>query len=691
MYNNDDVKKYFGQSQKFLKDPASLQDINLLREALRFNEYRYYVADDPLISDAEYDVLYKQLEALEKAHPESITAGSPTQRVGPGLIKDFPKVRHLVPMLSLENSYNTEDLLAWDKKNREALGLDEIEYTVEPKYDGASISLVYENDKLVRGVTRGDGEVGDDITANVYQIRNIPQVAAISAFGYEQMEIRGEVMITKKTFAKYNAMLEEQGLATLANPRNAASGSLRIKDSAEVKRRGLEATLYSVSYGLPYEDPRHPQSQQAMLEMLYSLGFRTPKKELYSGKGIASVVGHVGDFEKMRDDLPFEIDGMVIKINDVALQDRLGMTSHHPRWAMAYKFKARQATSRLLSVGYQVGRTGAVTPVAKIAPTQIGGITVTSISIHNEDYIREKDLKINDHILIERSGDVIPQIVKSLPELRDGSQTEIGFPKQCPVCADELYKNTEEAVWRCTNINCRAQVLERMIHFVSKDAMDIRSLGAANVEKFYELGLLKNIPGIFRLDYGAIKGLEGFGAKSVEKLQEAIEASKKQPLHRLIYALGIRFVGENTSKTLARSVKNLMDLKEMNVEKLMSLEDIGVKVATSIHGFFSNDDNIAMLNDLSGLGLNFEKEEAKSAGAGLEGLNFLFTGTLPTLKRDAAEAMVEARGGKILGSVSSKLNYLVVGGDAGSKLEKAKKFPAIHIISEAEFLKLLAE
>lgn len=664
--------------------------VETLRDLLRFHEYRYYVQNDPLISDFEYDTLYKQLEQYEKEHPGSVTPDSPTQRVGKGLIKDFPKVQHLVPMLSLDNSYNADDLLDFDRKARELSGLDSIEYCVEPKFDGASISLIYEHDLLSRGATRGDGEIGDEITPNIKQIRSVPLSAKFSDYGIDQVEIRGEVLMTKNNFKAYNDALMEEGLPPLANPRNAAAGSLRIKDTAEVGRRNLEAFLYHVSYVSTGKKPSVPETHSAMLEMLWNVGFRSPKKEMKVLKGIDAVIGHVQEFEKQRDDLGYEIDGMVIKVNDLKLQDKLGMTSHHPRWAVAFKFKARQGTSKLLSVEYQVGRTGAVTPVAKIEPVQVGGVTVSSISIHNEDYIREKDLKLGDTILIERSGDVIPQIVKSFAELRTGAEKKIKFPTHCPVCDSELYKPADEAVWRCVNINCPAQIVEGIIHFVSKDAMDIRSFGEANVRKFYELGFLKDIPGVYTLPWDEIRKMDGFGEKSIAKLQQAIEDSKKQPLHRVIYALGIRYVGETTAKTLANAVEHLLQFTDYSEEQLQQLEDVGVKVAKTVYEFFHNKNNIQLLRELEKRGVQLNNEKKNLAtGGNLSGQTFLFTGTLAKLKRSAAEELVEQNGGSILSGVSAKLNYLVVGEDAGSKLEKAKKIATIKIITEDDFLKLL--
>jgi len=695
MYNVNQTKELQEQTGQFIakkEKPVTDKDVEKLRDVLRFHEYRYYVQNDPLISDYEYDSLYKLLEKFEKENPGNISPDSPTQRVGKGLIKDFPKVQHLVPMLSLENSYNEDDLLDFDRKAKELSGLDKIEYCVEPKFDGASISLIYENDMLSRGATRGDGVVGDEITPNIKQIRSVPLSAKFSNYGIQQIEIRGEVLMNKHNFKNYNDSLIEEGIPPLANPRNAAAGSLRIKDTAEVSRRNLEAFLYHVSFivDLKKNAGKEPLTHSGMLEMLWDLGFRSPKNEMRIFTGIEKVIAHVQDFEKQRDGLAYEIDGMVIKVNDLKLQDRLGMTSHHPRWAIAYKFKARQGTSKLLGVEFQVGRTGAVTPVAKIAPVQVGGVTVSSISIHNEEYIKEKDLMLGDSILIERSGDVIPQIVKSFPELRKGDEQKIDFPKNCPVCNSVLHKPEEDAVWRCINLACPAHIVEGIIHFVSKDAMDIRSFGEANVRKFYEMGILKDIPGVYQLPFDEIRKLEGFGEKSVTNLQSAIEASKSQPLYRLIYALGIRYVGETTAKTLAQAVNHLLDFQNYSLEQLQQLEDVGVKVAGSIYDFFHNKDNLHLLEQLEALGVQLKNEHKHQVADGnLSGQSFLFTGTLTRMKRSDAETLVEQNGGKILGGVSSKLNYLVVGEDAGSKLEKAKKIATVKIISEEDFLKML--
>jgi DNA ligase (NAD+) len=689
MYTKEQTQKLQAVTKKLLKEPGS---INELRDILRFHEHRYYVLDEPLISDYEYDNLYKDLEKIEAETPELITPDSPTQRVGNSLNKEFVTVPHLVPMLSLENSYNAEDLIEWDKRGRKLINTDEIEYSVEPKFDGASISLIYENDILVRAATRGDGTKGDDITTNIKQVKSIPLSAKFSDYGIQKIEIRGEVLMTKQSFKKYNEHLVEQGLAPLANPRNAASGSLRMKDPMVVRKRNLEAILYHISYvnGQSSVINRQLQTHSSSLEMLWQLGFKSPAKEKKVLSGIEDVIKFCNDFEKKREDLPYEIDGIVIKVNDVELQQRMGSTTHHPRWAMAFKFKARQAISKLINVEFQVGRTGAITPVAKIDPVPIGGVTVTSISLFNPDVVKEKDVRIGDTVLVERAGDVIPYIVKPLIELRKGNEKKIVFPTKCPVCGDELVKPEGEAVLRCVNINCKAQVVERIIHFVSKDAMDIRSFGAANIIKFYEMGLLKDIPGIYTLDYEKISQLEGFGQRSIDNLKTAIDNSKSQSLNRLIFGLGIRYVGEATAKTLAKAVDHLLDFEKFSLEQLQNLEDVGIKVAGSIYQFFHLADNIEMIKKLEKLGVNLKntKKEVEINGK-LDQQTFLFTGSLPTLKRSEAEELVEKNGGRLLGSVSSKLNYLVVGEDAGSKLDKAKKISSIKIISEEEFLKMI--
>ena len=673
------------------KKGAVDQQAQDLRDVINYNDWRYYVNDDPALADQEYDQLFARLKELEKAHPELIRPDSPTQRVAKGLTKSFPTVNHWVPMLSLDNSYNAEDLRDWDRRVRDRLGTVPLEYCVEPKFDGAGISLIYENGLLTRGATRGDGVQGEDITINARQIRSIPLSAQLSSLQIEQMEIRGEVLINKKTFAQFNEQRQKDNLPVMANPRNAASGTLRMIDPKEVSKRNLEVFLYHVSYleldkGAPR--PEALATHYGTLQALGKLGFRTPVNIMKIFDTIDDAIAYCTSFEAERDSLPYEVDGLVIKVNDFNLQDKLGMTAHHPRWAMAYKFKARQASSKLRRVEFQVGRTGTVTPVAKIDPVALAGVTISSVSLFNEDVVREKDVRIGDTVLVERAGDVIPYIVKPLADLRDGSEKTIEFPTHCPVCHTELERVEGESAWRCVNLNCEAQVVERLIHFGSKDAMDIRNLGEANVRRFYSLGLLRDLPGIYRLDFEKISQLEGFGKKSVDNLRQAITHSKQQPLHRLIFALGIRFVGETTAKTLAHAVDDLLELKDWSEEQLLALDDIGPKVASAIRQFLDNDANLAILQELRSLGVNMQRSKEDSGSGALNGLTFLFTGTL-SMKRSEAEALAEAKGGKILSGVSSKLNYLVAGEDAGSKLDKAKRINSVRILNEAQFLELI--
>ena len=477
MYNKEQIIALQNLTKDFLQNPHNIA-LDGLKKVLKFHEYQYYVTANPLISDYEYDNLYQSLLQIEAANPALVSSDSPSQRVGNSLNQQFETIPHLVPMLSLENSYNAEDLIDFDRKAKEGAQLENIAYCVEPKFDGASISLVYENDMLVRACTRGDGVAGEEITQNIRQIKSIPLSIPLSEHGIQQMEIRGEVIMSKKSFENFNQKLIAKQLPTLANPRNAAAGSLRMKDPKEVAERNLDAFIYHISFYTLLPGATTPtllKTHSGSLELLWNMGFRSPQKERKLISSVEGVIQFCKDFEEERDNLPYEIDGLVIKVNDFGLQEKLGMTSHHPRWAIAYKFKARQATTILENVEFQVGRTGAVTPVAKLKAVAIGGVTVTSISMHNEEYIKEKDLRLGDTVIIERAGDVIPQIVQSIVTLRSGTEKIIEFPSNCPVCDYALEKEETEAVWRCNSPACTAQIVERMIHFVSKDAMDIKS------------------------------------------------------------------------------------------------------------------------------------------------------------------------------------------------------------------------
>jgi DNA ligase (NAD+) len=697
MYTPEQEQQLYKESKALLAAEPDRDQIESLRNILIWADWSYYVKSDPILADVEYDKLFRHLRVLEEANPELQDPDSPTQRVAKGLSERFPTVAHLVPMLSLDNTYNAEDLLDWDRKVRAGAGPEaSIEYCVEPKYDGASISLIYEGDRLIRAATRGDGVMGEEITANTRMIRAIPLSAPFSAFGVKQIEIRGEVLIHKERFAEYNNQRIADGLPPLANPRNAASGTLRMLDPTEVTKRKLNAVLYHVSDVTNIDQkplPMQLSTHHSSLEWLYGIGFPTPVREMKCYNNIEDVIKHCADFEQHRDDLPFEVDGLVIKVNEIKLQDQLGMTSHHPRWAVAYKFAARQATSKLVKVWFSVGRTGVVTPVAVIEPVPIGGVTVTNVSLFNEDVIREKDVRVGDTVLVERAGDVIPYIVKPLTELRDGSEQEVVYPTLCPVCSEPLDRQPDEAAWRCINISCPVQVVERIAHFCSKDAMDIRGMGGSSVQKFFELGIVKDIPGLYNIDWSQVSGLPGFGPKSVSNLQAALEKSKEQPMNRLIFGLGIRYVGETTAKTLASAVSHIRDLYDWDEEKLKTLEDIGPRVAAAVAHFFATAEARHAIDELEKAGVNLAntKKAAVMTDGALSGKTFLFTGSLSHFKRSAAEAMVEERGGSILPGVSSKLNYLVVGEDAGSKLEKAKKLGTVTIMTEQEFLGMIGE
>ena len=700
MYTPQEEKKLIEESKKLLnisikdiKDKQTAKELaHKLRDIINYHDWRYYVLANPVISDYEYDKLFKLLKDIEQKYPELITPDSPTQRVASGLTKEFPQVKHLSPMLSLENSYNEEDLKEFDKRVREITGIEIVEYSVEPKFDGAGIALVYENDLLVRGATRGDGIVGEDITPNIKTIKTIPLSANFSKYGIKTIEIRGEVLMRKDVFKKLNEQRLEEGLPPFANPRNAAAGSLRLQNPKEVAKRKLEAFVYQITYAVDFKDNNllgtKIKTHYDSIKMLYELGFRTPLKEMKVCKGIQEVIEYCKEWEEKRDSYPYEIDGMVIKVNDLSLHEKLGFTSHHPRWAIAYKFKARQATTKIIDVVFQVGRTGAVTPVAKLEPVEIGGVIVSSVSLINEEFIKEKDIRIGDLVLIERAGDVIPYVVKVIKEARTGKERPIVFPKNCPSCGSPLVKPPDEAVYRCININCPAQVVERIAYFASKDAMDIRGLGKSIVKRFYELGFLRKIPDIYRLPYDKIKHLEGWGEKSVENLKKSIEESKNRPIYRLITGLSIRYVGKVTAKKLSEYINCVEELKNWSTEDLEKIPDVGYVVAKSIYDFFHNEENLKTIYELKELGVKTCKQHKETKLSVFEGKTFVFTGTLKCCSREKAQELIESLGGHTTNSVSKKTDYLVVGENPGSKLEKAKKL-GINILDENQFLNLI--
>lgn len=701
MYTAAQEREYLELSQQILATPAPQtqeaadKEIKDLRDAIKYHDWRYYVQSEAKVTDFDYDQLFKRLKNIEAAFPALQSPDSPTQRVALGLTSEFVPVEHNLPMLSLDNSYNEEDLTEFDTRLRKLVGDEGIEYCVEPKFDGSSIAIVYENDMMVRAATRGDGVMGEDITNNAKVIKSIPLRAEFSKYGIVKAEVRGEVVIRNDVFTELNEKRREQGLKTFQNSRNTASGSLRLKDSAEVASRGLEAMIYQIGYAIDKDGNnvlgRGLTTHFESIETLYKLGFNAPVKEIGLYPTIPEVVAHVEAWGEKRNDYPIEIDGMVIKLNNYQKQQETGSTAHHPRWAIAFKFKARQAQSILERVEFQVGRTGAVTPVAKITPVPLAGVTIGSISLHNEDFILEKDIKIGDTVIVERAGDVIPYIAGVVIAARTGKEVAIDFPRECPSCNSTLVKPEGEAIWRCVNIECPVQQEERVIHFVSKGAMDIDGLGKDIVKRFIAEGIINQLEDIYQLDYDRILALEGWKAKSVANLKVGVDASKNQPLWRLITALGIRHIGSTTAKVLAKKVASALDFEKWTLEQLMEVDEVGPKVAESVFEFFHTEANLELLTKLKELGVNIETqyEEVTPANNKLDGKSFLFTGTLTKFTRDEAQALVEQNGGKLISGVSKNLDYLVAGPGAGSKLTKAQSIPTVTVIDEDAFLAMI--
>ncbi|NLR60569.1 NAD-dependent DNA ligase LigA [Chitinophaga polysaccharea] len=613
-YSNKEESRLRQLSEKLLAGikggspiSTSKRALTDLRSVITYHNWRYYQKNDPLLSDYEYDQLFKHLQKLEEKYPQQRSAGSPTAHVGSDNGGIFPTVAHLAPMLSLDNTYNTSDLEEWDQRIRRITGQSAVEYCIEPKLDGAGISLIYRDDQLIQGATRGDGAEGEDITANLRQLAFIPATIPFSNLGIRLIELRGEVLISKKDFIAFNKERSKLQLPLMANPRNAAAGTLRLLDPGIARQRPLEVFLYQISY---YElKPGKPvplvlSKQDEILSVLSQLGFHTTYRQQKTLTGIADAIAWCRAFNEKRDQLPYEIDGLVIKVNATYFYSALGMTSHHPRWAVAYKFQPRQHNSKLNKVIFTVGRTGAVTPVAKIDPVSIGGVTVSAVSLFNEQMIKKLDLRIGDTVLVERAGDVIPHVVKAIKEVRKGTEKRVIFPHTCPACGARLSQTPGEAQWYCTNPHCPAQVIEHILHFSGRKAMDIKGLGESHVQMFFDRQLLKDIPSIYQMDYDKIAALEGWGNKSAARLRKAVEHSKQQPLDHLIYGLGIRYVGETSAKVLAGAVHQLMDLADYSVSQLAALTDIGPKVAASIFEFFHDKDNIRMLQKLAHLGVN---------------------------------------------------------------------------------------
>ena len=704
MFKKSDTSSLLAKTKTYLSDTKtnySADSVSELADLMRFHEWCYYVNNQPVVSDYEYDQLYKLLERLEQEYPDQINPDSPTQRVGSDLSPDFETVEHLVPMLSLANSYNAEDLNDFDEQIRKLALIPEgedIEYVVEPKFDGGSVALVYEGDKLVRGATRGNGTQGEEMTPNARVMRSIPLTAPFSERGIHKAELRGEVLIRKDNFDRINKERAKKGLALFANPRNAATGGLRMKDPKEASQRGMDAFIYQLGYASNVEGAavlNKFETHFSAIELLDDLGFKVPMDVSKLCSNITEVAKFCEEWEAKRESYPYEIDGMVIKVNSKSIQDKCGFTAHHPRWAIAYKFKAKQGTTILRDIEYQVGKVGSVTPVAKLEPVFLAGVTISSVSLHNEDFILSKDLHFGDTVLVERAGDVIPYIVKAIEDARDGSEVKVEFPKVCPVNDTDqpvdLIKEEGEAAWRCPNCVCGEQTLQRIIFHVSKTAMDIDGFGKTIVEKFYDLGWIQTIEDVYNLDYEKIKTLEGFGDKSVNKLQLAIDKAKQNPIHRLLHSLSIHHLGKKVSKLIAAEISHVLDLKDWKLEDFINIKDVGPIVAENIITFFAVEKNIALLEQLEALGVNLKQTEEDrpkivDANAPLVGKTILFTGKLLVVGRKQAQEMATAAGAKNISAVSSNLDILVVGEKAGSKLKKATALGTVDIWTEEEFL-----
>lgn len=657
--------------------------IQRLRKELHQYNYQYYILDDPTISDFEFDQKLKQLQDLEREHPQFADANSPTQRVGGGITKSFPTVQHDFRMYSLDNSYDFDDLEDWISRMKKTVDAP-IEFVAELKYDGASISILYENGILTQAVTRGDGFQGDEITANVRTIKDIP-LQLHGAFP-ARFFMRGEIYLTQENFQKMNESRIQEGLDPFMNPRNTASGSLKMQDSAEVASRKLSAIPYQmVSEHMPVS------TQWEMFQLMKNIGFKTsPHTKLC--KTIAEVYDFINYWEEHRHELPFEIDGIVIKVNDFHQQTLLGYTAKSPRWAMAYKYKAEKVETVLESVSYQVGRTGAITPVANLSPVLLAGTVVKRASLHNEDIIKKLDLHEGDSVFVEKGGEIIPKIVGVNKEKRTIFSTPIQYITHCPECGSQLEKIDDQAIHFCPNEwECPPQVMGKMIHFVSRKAMNIESIGQETIAQMYKVGLIKNIADIYDLSIEKLLPLDRMAMKSAQNIMQGIEKSKEIPFEKVLFGIGIKHVGETVAKKLVKNFETIEALASATVEELCAVEDIGVKIAESIRQFFQNSDHQILIHRLKDAGVQLEKKVSDTSleSTILEGKTFLFTGKLTLFTREKAEQMVEKHGGKNISSVSKNLNYLVVGEKAGSKLKKAESIGTVIILDENQFLEMI--
>ncbi len=657
----------------------------VLADEIRRHDHAYYVLAEPSISDPDYDRLYRELLDLEEAHPELCAADSPSQRVGGKPVSEFPEHRHAQPMMSLDNTYSFDELAEFLKRVEKRLPEAELDWTIEPKIDGLAVSLRYENGTLVVGATRGDGASGDDITGNLKTIRSLP--LRLPAKVPAVLEVRGEVFMRRAGFAKLNEKRKAEGEEPFANPRNAAAGSLKMLDPKMVAERPLGIILY----GLGEVNGEMPVTQKEVVDWLKQLGLPTAGK-IWTGQSHADLVAAINELDIARHDFDYETDGAVIKLNDLSLREQCGATSKAPRWAIAYKYAAEQAETVLKAITIQVGRTGALTPVAELEPVLIAGSTVARATLHNEEEIQRKDIRVGDTVVIEKAGEIIPAVVEVVLEKRPKKATAFVLNKECPECKSKAAKDEGDVVWRCPNPDCAAQVRGRLEHFCARGAMDIEGGGEVLVRQLVGSGLALNVGELYKLALAEVAGLERMAEKSAQNFIDGLEASKQRDLWRLVFGLGILHVGAGVAKALCRRYATMAELLDASEEELVAIDDVGEVIAKSVHFWFGDPQNRALIEVLRKAGLNFESSIVTSSEAAgpLAGKGLVLTGTLPNLKRHEAAACIEAAGGKVIGTVSKKTDYVVAGEAAGSKLAKAEKL-SVPVIDESELLRLCGE
>lgn len=678
------------QTELFAGDPHPVslaeQAARLRSEIERYN-HAYYVLDAPIVPDSEYDRLFRQLQELEKAHPELVVPDSPTQRVGGSPLVQFEKVEHKIPMLSLQNGLTEEEVAAFDKRIADELGNENVEYEAELKFDGLAVSLRYENGLLVQAATRGDGTSGENITSNIKTVRTIPLRLSDLA-PPEVLEIRGEVLMFKKDFHDLNRRQRENGQKEFVNPRNAAAGSLRQLDSQITATRQLRFFAYGMGelVGAPL-----PKSQSGLLDWFDQLGIPVCDERKVV-KGLKGLMGFFHRIEEKRESLPYEIDGVVYKVNSIAEQQKLGFISRAPRFAIAHKFPAQEVLTEVLDINVQVGRTGAITPVARLKPVFVGGVTVTNATLHNEDEVRRKDVRIGDTVIVRRAGDVIPEVLAAVPERRPESAREFVMPTVCPVCGSPIVRPEDEAIARCSGgwIKCPAQKKGGLLLFVSRKALGIEGLGEQLIDQLVDKNVINDAADLYRLDIETVSGLDRMAEKSASNLLAEIEKSKKTTFARFLYALGIRHVGETTARALADYFGNIDNLKQASEEQLLEVEDIGPIVASSVKQFFSDERNLTLIEKLQNAGIHWPEKvmKEKPEELPLQNRKFVLTGTLPSLTRDAAAEIIRNLGGKVSSSVSRNTDYVLAGSEPGSKLAKAEEL-GVRVIDENEFLQLV--